>query len=398
MKVKITKRTVEAAVPGAKDQYVFDRELVGFGFKLTPAGRRTYFAQGRVDGRKVRVTIGTHGPFTADQARVEAHKLIARMVSGDDPSIERAEAKKALSMVELAERYLDEHARLKKKPRSLAEDQRMIKSFILPRLGSRKVAAIRRTDVAKLHHGLRETPYQANRVLALLSKMMNLAEKWGLRPDGSNPCRYVEKYKEVKRERFLTGDELARLGQALSDSEVTGAIDPRHIAAFRLLLFTGMRLNEVLTLRWADVDLENGCLHLEDAKSGPRDVYLNEPALRVLADLPRLAGSEYVLPGDKAGGHLVNVQKAWKKITAAAHLDTLRVHDLRHSFASVAAAAGMNLPLVGRLLGHKELATSLRYSHLAADPVRAASQEVGRKIAEALNGKSNVVLLRRELD
>lgn len=395
MKVKITKRTVEAAVPGAKDQYIFDRELVGFGFKLTPAGRRTYFAQGRVDGRKVRVTIGTHGPFTADQARVEAHKLIARMVSGDDPSIERAEAKKALSMADLAGRYLDEHAKLKKKPRSQVEDQRMIKSFILPRLGSRKVAAIHRTDVAKLHHGLRETPYQANRVLALLSKMMNLAEKWGLRPDGSNPCRYVERYKEAQRERFLNGEELARLGQALSDSEVTGAIDPRHIAAFRLLLFTGMRLNEVLTLRWADVDLENGCLHLEDAKAGPRDVYLNEPAMRVLADLPRLAGSEYVLPGDKPGGHLVNVQKAWKKITAIAHLDNLRVHDLRHSFASVAAAAGMNLPLVGRLLGHRELATSLRYSHLAADPVRAASQEVGRKIAEALNGKSNVVAFQK---
>jgi integrase len=388
MKVKITKRTVEAAVPGAKDQYIFDRELIGFGFKVTPAGRRTYFAQGWVDGRKVRVTIGQHGPVTADQARVEAHKLLAQIAAGQDPSVEKAEAKKALTMADLAEKFLSEHASLKKKPRSLAEDQRMLRSFVVPRMGSRKVAAISRTDVAKLHHGLRETPYQANRCLALVSKMMNLAEKWGLRPDGSNPCRHVEKFKEAKRERFLSGDELARLGQALSDAEVTGAVDPRHIACFRLLLFSGMRLNEVLTLKWSAVDLEGGCLRLEDAKAGPRTVYLNDPALEVLARLPRLAGSDYVLPGDKAGGHLVNVQKAWRKIITAAHLDNLRVHDLRHSFASVAAAAGMNLPLVGRLLGHKELATSLRYSHLAADPVRAASQEVGRLITDALARQS----------
>jgi integrase len=127
---------------------------------------------------------------------------------------------------------------------------------------------------------------------------------------------------------------------------------------------------------------------LEDAKAGPRTVYLNDPALELLAGLPRLVRSEYVLPGDRAGGHLVNVQKAWRKITTAAHLDNLRVHDLRHSFASVAAAAGMNLPLVGRLLGHKELATSLRYSHLAADPVRAASQEVGRLITDAMARQS----------
>lgn len=384
MKVKITKRAIEAIAPQAKDLVLFDTELIGFLCKITPAGRRVYFAEARVAGRKTRVTIGQHGHVTADQARVEAHRLLAEMAGGKNPGIEKAAAKKIITVAELAERYLEQHAELKKKARSLVEDRRMLDSFILPALGRLKVNAIGRADVAKLHHSMRATPYQANRVLALVSKMMNLAEKWGLRPDGSNPARHVERFKEAKRERFLSGDELASLGQALADAEQAGAVDYRHVACIRLLLFTGMRLSEVLTMTWPMVDLNAGTIRLEDAKAGPRTVYLNDGAAQVLANLPRLAGTDFVLPGDRAGRPLVNPQKGWAKIKAAAELDDLRLHDLRHSFASVAAASGMNLPLVGRLLGHKELATSLRYSHLAADPVKEAAQEVGRKIAEAM--------------
>ncbi len=382
---KLTKRLVESIAPAEKDSFVWDTEIKGFGVKISPAGKRIYILQTHIAGKLKRLTIGAHGPITCDQARQSASRWLGQIASGQDPAQEKAAAKQTLTVAGLAERYLAEHGELKKKPRSLVEDRRMLNSFIIPRLGSRKLDSITRGDVAKLHHGMRETPYQGNRVLALLSKMFNLAERWGLRADGSNPCRHVEKYREAKRERFLSGDELARLGQALADAEQTGAVDPRHVACFRLLLLTGCRLNEVLTLKWPAVDQENASLRLEDAKAGPRTVYLNDPAVEVLANIPRLAGSDFVLPGDRAGGHLVNVQKAWRKITAAAGLDNFRVHDMRHQFASVAAASGLNLPLVGRLLGHKELSTSLRYSHLAADPVRAASQEVGHKIAEALS-------------
>lgn len=395
---KLTKRLVESIAPTEKDSFVWDTEIAGFGLKVTPAGKRVYVLQTRINGRLKRLTIGEHGPITCEQARSETAKLRGAIAGGDDPAAVKAAVKQAPTLSVIAERYLAEHAALKKKPRSQHEDRRMLNSLILPRLGSRKVDALNRGDVAKLHYSLRETPYQANRALALLSKMLNLAERWGLRPDGSNPCRHVEKYKETKRERYLSGDELARLGQALSEAEQTGTVDPRAIACFRLLLFTGCRLSEILSLKWSDAALETASLHLEDSKTGARTVYLNTPALEVLANIPRIQGNPYVIPGDRPNAHLVNVQKGWKKVTEAAKLRNLRLHDLRHSHASIAAAAGLSLPIIGRLLGHREVATSARYAHLAADPVRAASEEVGRRLAEALSrpGRNKVVPLQRK--
>jgi integrase len=229
---------------------------------------------------------------------------------------------------------------------------------------------------------MRERPTAANRVLALLSKMMNLAERWGLRPDGSNPCRHVERYRETKRERYLSEAELARLGAALAAAEQTGAEEPEVVAALRLLVFTGCRMGEILGLCWECVDFERRCLNLPDSKTGAKTVPLNVPALEVLAGLERR--SEYVIPGRDPRHALVNLSKPWDRIRVAAKLEGVRIHDLRHSFAAVAAGSGHSLLIIGGLLGHKQAQTTRRYAHLSDDPLRAASEAVGGRIAAAL--------------
>ena len=239
--------------------------------------------------------------------------------------------------------------------------------------------------MARFHHDLRERPYQANRALGVLSKMMNLAEAWGLRSDGSNPCRHVKKYREEKRERYLTKEELRRLGVTLADAERRKTESPFALTAIGLLTLTGARLSEILTLRWEYVDLANSVLRLPDSKTGAKEVYLNEAAIKLLRKMPRMVSNPYVIAGKKDGSRLINLQKAWRRIRAAANLNDMRIHDLRHSFASVAAGTGMSLPMIGKLLGHSQPATTARYAHLADDPIRAASNLIGTEIAAAMN-------------
>jgi integrase len=227
-------------------------------------------------------------------------------------------------------------------------------------------------------------PYQANRLLAVLSKMFNLAERWGLRPDGSNPCRHVEKFAERKRERMLSPAELARLGDALNSYDGS----PYVAGAVKLLVFTGARLGEVLGLQWAWIEFERGEACLPDSKTGAKTLHLPPPALAVLAKLPRLDGNPFVIAGAKAGAALVNLEKPWRAIRKTAGLDDVRLHDLRHAFASVAASSGMGLPIIGKMLGHTQAATTNRYAHLASDPVKAAAAAVAGKIAAAMNGGS----------
>jgi integrase len=246
--------------------------------------------------------------------------------------------------------------------------------------------------VAGFHHQHRSRPYQANRSLAVLSKMMTLAEAWGLRTDGSNPCRHVKKYQEHKRERFLTQQELRRLGAALTDVQTHRTESPFVIAAIGLLVLTGARLTEVLTLRWDYVDFENQVLRLPDSKTGAKLIYLNDAAVKLLRTLPSMAGNPFVIAGGKPGARLINLQKPWRRIRAAANLDDVRIHDLRHSFASVGAGAGMSLILIGKLLGHKQAATTARYAHLAADPILAASNVIGNHISGAMKTHRHVRL------
>jgi integrase len=390
MRGKITKRSVDALkLTGGAETVLWDTKLIGFGVRVQRGGGKSYvlhYRAGTGRGAPLRkLTIGRHGsPWTPETARREATTLRGLIEDGADPAADKMARREAPTMAELAERFLAEHAEAKRKASTAAEYRRLLDKIILRALGKRKVADVTRADVTKLHHANRSAPYQANRLLAVLSKMFNLAERWGLRPDGSNPCRHVEKFAERKRERMLSPAELARLGDAL------GAYNgsPYAVAAIELLVFTGARLGEVLGLRWDWIDFDRSEARLPDSKSGAKTLHLPPPALTVLSELPRLDGNPHVIAGAKAGAAMVNLEKPWRAIRAVAGLEDVRLHDLRHAFASVAASSGMGLPIIGKMLGHTQAATTARYAHLASDPVKAAAAAVAGKIAAALAGGS----------
>ena len=390
---KLTVRTVSAARAGERDLFIWDDELPGFGLRVKLSGVKSYLIQYRnLHNQSRRHTIGRHGVFSPEKAREKARSMLANIQDGADPAKERKEARKAPSVAELAERYLEEHARAKKRPSSVRMDEANLRLHVLSALGRMKVAAITRPDITNLHHSMRDRPGAANRVLALLSKMFNLAEKWDLRPDGSNPCRHVERYRERKMERFLATEELARLGAVLSEAERTATERPCVIAAVRLLIFTGARLGEILNLQWREVDFERACLRLPESKTGAKVIHLNAPALEVLNGLERSEHNPWVIAGREPGKPLVNLRKPWHRIRKAAGLEDVRLHDLRHSFASVGVTGGLSLPMIGALLGHAQPATTARYAHLAADPLKQAADLIGERIAAAMKGGSGEVV------
>jgi integrase len=385
----ITKRAVDAAKPLNADSYLWDKVLHGFGLKVTPAGSKVYLVQYQLGGRRGRtrrVTIGRHGEITPTFARAEAKRLLGEIAAGRDPAAGRDKARADKLLAIVFEQFMAEHVHTKLKPSTAYYYKLLADTHILPRLGCRPFTELQRQDIARLHHDLSATPYVANRSLAVLSKLFSWAEKRGLSPDGSNPCRHVEKYREGRRERFLSQAELGRLGDALREAEKDKSCSAWVIAAIRLLTFTGARRNEILTLRWDHVSEEHECLMLPDSKTGWKAIHLNAPALALLQTIPRLEGNPYVICGEKQGQHLVNLEKPWRRIRKAAKLDDVRLHDLRHSFASVAASGGQSLIVIGKMLGHSQPATTARYAHLADDPVKAASDAVGRHIAAAMDG------------
>lgn len=391
MRGKITKRSVDALTLAESDAeaVLWDAGLKGFGVRVQRGGGKSYvlhYRAGTGRGAPLRkLTIGKHGsPWTAETARKEAKRLLGLVENGADPAADKIARREAPTLAELAERFLAEHAEAKRKGSTAAEYRRLLDKIVLPALGRRKVVDITRADVTKLHHANRAAQYQANRLLAVLSKMFNLAERWGLRPDGSNPCRHVEKFAERKRERMLAPAELARLGDALTAHDGS----TYAVAAVKLLVFTGARLGEVLGLKWEWIDFERGEARLPDSKTGAKTLHLPPPALAVLADLPRLDGNPYVIAGQKPRTAMVNLEKPWRAIRATAEVDDVRLHDLRHAFASVAASSGMGLPIIGKMLGHSQPATTARYAHLASDPVKAAAAAVAGKVAAAMGGGS----------
>ena len=352
----LTKRIVDRLAVDDKDALFWDRELPGFGLRVYPSGAKVYVVQTRCAGRSKRVTVGRHGDVSPDQARKEAARIIARIKAGEAPIPLAPKAHP--TMVELAERYQREHVAMRCRPATVAHYGIMLAKHIVPALGEIKVAEVERKHILAFQYELREKPTVANRALDMLIKMFNLAEAWELRPPGKNPCRFVRRYKvQPQHERFLTSEELHRLGCAL-DAAPAERLASRHgAAAIRLLVLTGCRRNEILGLRWEDVDFEAGELRLRDTKTGARVVPLTPPAAEVLEDLPRVPGNPWVIPGKKRGTHQRNINDSWDRIRRRAGLAGVRLHDLRHSFASRALAMGESLSMIAKLLGHTQVQT-----------------------------------------
>jgi integrase len=418
----ITKTNVDALVcPPNKDREILwdggHKEAVrGFGVAAFRNGGKCYIAQYRKDGRSRRTRIGEHGRLTPEQARKEARKVLGLVEGGRDPIAERKAAREVRTFKAVATDFLDQHVKTKRKARTADEYERILTLHVIPALGSKRVVDLRRADVAKLHSKLSASPYQANRAVALVSAVWN----WAARRDevsfADNPARAVERFSESGRERFLTSEELARLGDVLREGETIGLpysidesrakaknapkpesrrvkLDPYAVAAIRLLILTGARLREILDAHWSQLDRERGILFLPDSKTGKKPLYLSAAAQSVLAEIPRIKDNPHIIAGAAKGAPRADLHRPWKAVRNAARLDGVRIHDLRHSFASFGAGASLGLPIIGKLLGHSQAATTQRYAHLDADPLRRAVETIGSTIAAAMerDTKANVV-------
>ncbi len=389
---RITKRSVDAIKPDGTDTVYWDGELTGFGLRVRRSGRKVYVVQTRVDGKLRWFTIGAYGVVSTDEARAQALEILALAKKGIDPRDKDTSSRLQPSVADLTRKFLREYVRVHCKPSTQQEYQRSVRLYIDPMIGEMRVSEVQRKDITTLHHGLREKPYQANRVLALLSKMFNQAEVWGWRQDGSNPCRHVKRYKEHQRERFLSEEETVRLGEVLREAEDEM---PSAVAAFRLLLLTGCRMSEIRDLKWENV--KEDCIELPDAKTGGRVVPLGPEARTVLSAIPREDDNPWVIAGKLPGSHLTNLQRPWRRIRERAELEDVRIHDLRHSFASRALALGESLTMIGKLLGHTQVQTTARYAHLARDSMQTAASRITESIGGSLLDKqrSGVVKLER---
>ncbi len=397
---QLTKSVVDRLEPGST---VWDQEVRGFGVRRQVRDA-VFVLKTRVGGRQRFITIGRHGsPWTVETARTKARSLMGAVADGRDPAGEPEARRGSLTVKNLADLFMTEHVRQKRKPTTAASYGHILDVYVVPAIGHRRASDVTHGDVAKLHSGMHQTPYQANRALAVIGAMFSWAEKRGLVPEGFNPAKRVENFREHRRERFLTTAELERLGAAIREAETVGIpwepnpekkvkhapkqnrrsiISPYAAAAIRLLLFTGARLREVLHLRWKDVDLERGLLLLPDSKTGRKATVLNAPALQVLAGIERLGA--YVIAGADPDQPRSDLKRSWELVSKRAGLEDVRIHDLRHSFASFGASGGAGLPIIGKLLGHTQASTTQRYAHLADDPVRRASEKIGAEIAAAL--------------
>ena len=376
---KLTKRVVDRLSVDGKDTVFWDRDLPGFGIRVYPSGRKVYVVQSRAGGKSRRVTVGRHGEIAPDRARKDALRIIARIKAGQ-PLVD-AEPEAPPTVADLAERYQSEYVAMHCKPNTVKHYGLMVRKHIVPALGELRVSEVRRKHILKFQYGLSDMPTVANRCVDILVKMFNLAELWEMRPLGRNPCRSVRRYKvNPRKERFLTPEELARLGRTLDIAPAERLASRHAAAAIRLLVLTGCRRNEIMGLAWDDLDFEAGEMRLADSKTGARVVPLPPAAVEVLKDLPRVAGNPWVFPGKIKGTHQVNINDSWNRVRERAGLDGVRLHDLRHTFASRALAIGEGLPMIGELLGHRKVDTTARYAHLARESIQASTAKVAESI------------------
>ena len=369
-KEKLTERTIQGLkVPTRGNRIHYDKEIPGFGVRITSNGAISFVLNYRIHGRERRYTIGRHPEMNASASRAEALKLRQQIQKGEDPLAARANERTAPTVGDLAADYLKRYAEIHKRRLSIREDKYMLRAVILPKLARLKADAVERRDIESLHHSFKATPYRANRVLSLLSKMFSLAVEWKWRPD--NPVRGIPRYLEDKRERWLSTDELSRLLKALK-----GHPDQLSANAIQLLTLTGARKTEVLAATWDHFDLERAVWtkpshHTKQKR--PEHVPLGSTATELLLSMKRRSEGKHLFPGRIPGEPLKDLKTFWKHLCRKAKIPNARINDLRHTYASHLVSSGLSLPVIGKLLGHTQPQTTARYAHLADSPLREAT-------------------------
>ena len=378
---KLTTKFVNNIKPTNEINTYWDEALKGFGLCVRPSGKKTFLLKYRIGrGRAAPVrkqTIGISLVISTERARLKAKEYLLIASQGKDPF---EKSNHTTTIKEFCDLYIERHAKIKKKESSMIGDQRIIKLQIIPHFGKVKVTDLTRAMIVKHHENLSNTKPMANRFLALFSKMMNLAEKWEFRPLYSNPCKHVDRYKEKPREVYLTLDQLERVGLAMK--ELKDVENEYVLSAIKLLILTGCRKGEILSLKWDYIDFKNSCMNLPDTKTGERKIHLNPSAMSILQSLERK--SDYVLVSRVENKKITDICLNWKKICKIAALTNVRPNDLRHTFASHAVNNGFSLPIIAKMLGHRDIKTTQRYAHLHEDPVKRANDEVSLKLKKVM--------------
>jgi integrase len=411
---KLTKRAVDALPIRDRVYIAYDSALPGFGCRVTPNGARSWIVEYRPHGGgrsvgKRRITLGSVSVLTPEQAREAAGDVLARVRFGEDAPHDRATRRSSPMVADLIDEFMNDEVRPTRKPRTAALYDMYFRVHVTPALGSKRAREVTSTDVGKLHRKIGiKTPVTANRVVALLSSLFSWGAGRGKLPKDHNPARGITRFREQGRERFLSSEELARLGDALREAETIGVpwvvdetspkakhvpkdnrrtkLSPYATAALRLLLLTGCRLREILNLRWEEFDHERGMLLLPDSKTGRKPVILSGAAIAVLESIPR--AGEYVIAGLRPENARHDLKRPWEAIRHRAALGPIRLHDLRHTFAATGAGSNLGLPVIGKLLGHRRAETTSRYAHIAADPLKTAADAIASKLAAKMGEPS----------
>jgi len=380
---KITKKLIDSIAPSPHEQIIFDSETRGFGLKVAPSGRKTFFLKYRnAFGRQRKPTIGTYGDLTVDQARKIAQDWKVQVAQGGDPSAEKQAARTQQTLNEFADGYFDA---AKKKQSTKGMERSYYETHVRKTLGRLPLVDIRQADVQAWINTRSDTPGAANRTISMLSAIFNEAERQQQRDVNTNPCKGVKKYAGKPRERYLSRDEYQRLNAVLDQIEQDGSMNYIVAPAIRFALLTGARREEFLSLKWEYIDFESQTVHLPDSKTGPRKLYLSQPAIEILRRLPRVSGNPYVFPGLKPKDHYHNLKKPFKKVLALAGISDFRIHDLRHTHASWGILAGLSTNLIAKTLGHAQARTAERYAHIGDEPALRAAEMVGREMVNEID-------------
>jgi integrase len=364
---QLTKAIIDRSLHKEKVYMVWDETIKGFGCKIHPTKKTfVYYFRSPVNKKFSYITIGVYGSITVDEARIQAKKFAhsVQIEKIDPREFKKVEIQQSATFEEFWQVFTEKYIKHHHKPSTVKRDGSRIKNYILPFFGKKLIANIERKDIIGFKDTMSHVKGNCTKCLRLLSVAFNQAELWEYIPANTNPCRGVPKTPDKMMERFLSIDELTRLEKTLEARETLALASPYTINAFRLIIYTGCRLGEVLSLKWEDVDLPNNCLRLKDSKTGKRTIPLNEHAIRIISNVQKQADNHYVFCGKKPGTHLVAVQKIWERIRKQAGISDVRIHDLRHSFASFMIMNGLNIFEVSKLLGHADIKTTMRYAHL----------------------------------